>query len=69
VGSDGTYFGRNFGAFNDALRGGPGFAERDDDDYIVEWREHAQSRASLGQQFEALVEIFERQIPGRLRLC
>jgi len=105
VGSDGRHFGRNLDAFNDALRGGPGFPERDDDDYIVEWREHEQSRVSLGYPetvrqlerrlttchplnrphvqadldaaragrgrtaFDWLVEIFERQIPGRLRLC
>jgi hypothetical protein len=71
VGSDGRYFGRNFNAFNDALRGGPGMPEtdNDDDDYIVEWREHEQSRARLGQPFEVLVEIFERQVPDRLRLC
>lgn len=105
VGSDGGYFGRNLDAFNDALSGGPGFPERDDDDYIVEWREHEESRASLGYPetvrqlerrlttchplnrpyvqadldaaraghgrtvFDWLVEIFERQVPGRLRLC
>jgi Barstar (barnase inhibitor) len=54
VGSDGRYFGRDFGAFNDGLRGGPGFPERDDDGYIVEWREHEQSRASLSLPFEVL---------------
>jgi hypothetical protein len=52
LGGDGRRFGRNLDAFNDALSGGPGTPETGDDDddwtYLVEWREHELSRASLG---------------------
>lgn len=102
VNGPGGYFGRNLDAFNDCLRGG--FGTPEDDDYIVEWHHHEQSRAALGYPetvrqlerrlarchpsnrpavradleaaragqgptvFDWLAEIFEDQIPGRLRL-
>lgn len=46
VSGPGGYFGRNLDAFNDCLRGG--FGAPEDDDYIIEWRHHEQSRAALG---------------------
>jgi len=102
VNGSGGYFGGNLDAFNDCLSGG--FGTPEDDDFIVEWRGHELSRASLGYPetarqlklrlarchpsskprvraelkaaraghgptvFDWLVEIFEDQIPGRLRL-
>lgn len=98
----GGYFGRNLDAFNDCLRGG--FGTPEDDDFVVEWRDHEVSRLNLGypetvrqlelrltrchptnrsavradleaaragrgtRVFDWLVEIFEDQVPGALRL-
>lgn len=97
------YFGRNLGALADCLSGGPGGPE--DDDYALEWRDHAVSRERLGYLetarqlerrvalchptnrpvvearlkaarnergptiFDQLIEIFEQNAPGKLRLC
>jgi len=102
VNGPGGYFGQNLDAFNDCLRGG--FGTPDDDDFVVEWRDHELSQGNLGYLetvrqlelrlgrchpsnspsvradlqaaraghgptvFDWLVEIFEEQIPGRLRL-
>lgn len=46
VNGPGGYFGKNLDAFADCLSGG--FGTPDDDDYVVEWREHQVSRAHLG---------------------
>lgn len=103
VNGPGGYFGRNLDAFSDCLRGG--FGTPDDDDFIVEWRDHDLSRQHLGYSetvrqlelklarchpsnrpsvradletaraglgptvFDWLMEIFEGEVPGRLRLC
>ncbi|MGW2375931.1 MULTISPECIES: barstar family protein [Kitasatospora] len=45
IGVDG-YFGRNLDAFADCLRGG--YASAEDDDYVIEWRNHEVSRRKLG---------------------
>jgi RNAse (barnase) inhibitor barstar len=103
VNGPGGYFGRNLDAFADCLRGG--FGTPDDDDFVVEWRDHELSRRSLGfaetvrqlelrlarchpanrpsvraeleaaqaergpTVFDWLVEIFQEEQPGTLRLC
>ena len=59
-GPDG-YFGRNLDAFADCLRGG--FGTPDDDDFVVQWRDHELSRRSLG--FSETV----RQLELRLARC
>jgi Barstar (barnase inhibitor) len=46
VNGPGGYFGSNLDAFNDCLSGG--FGTPEDGDFIVEWRDHELSRASLG---------------------
>lgn len=46
VNGPGGYFGRNLDAFNDCLRGG--FGTPDDDDFVIEWRDHQLSRQALG---------------------
>lgn len=59
-GPDG-YFGRNLDAFADCLSGG--FGTPDDDDYVVEWRDHQASREHLGYPETA------RQLEIRLSRC
>ncbi|MEV6291373.1 barstar family protein [Streptomyces sp. NPDC051896] len=46
INGPGGYFGRNLDAFADCLSGG--FGTPDDDDYIIEWRDHQISREYLG---------------------
>ncbi|MFC9242645.1 barstar family protein [Streptomyces sp. NPDC057136] len=46
VNGPGGYFGRNLDAFADCLSGGMGTP--DDDDFVIEWRDHAQSAQALG---------------------
>ncbi|MFB7453483.1 barstar family protein [Streptomyces sp. NPDC056194] len=55
------YFGRNLDAFADCLSGG--FGTPDDDDYVVEWRDHQVSRQHLGYPETA------RQLEIRLSRC
>ncbi|MFD8260175.1 barstar family protein [Streptomyces griseoluteus] len=45
INGPGGYFGRNLDAFADCLSGGMGAP--DDDDYVVEWRDHQVSREFL----------------------
>lgn len=61
VNGPGGYFGRNLNAFNDCLRGG--FGTPEDDDYIIEWHHHEQSRAALGHPETV------RQLELRLAHC
>ncbi|MFD7449751.1 barstar family protein [Kitasatospora sp. NPDC059827] len=58
IGADG-YFGRNLDAFADCLSGG--FGTPDDDDYVIEWRDHEASRRALG--YPETVRQLERQLP------
>lgn len=46
VNGPGGYFGKNLDSFADCLSGG--FGQPDDDDYVVEWRDHQASRTYLG---------------------
>ncbi|PVC81566.1 barstar family protein [Streptomyces sp. CS014] len=46
INGPGGYFGRNLDAFADCLSGG--FGTPDDDDYVIEWRDHQVSRQHLG---------------------
>ncbi|MFF2228748.1 barstar family protein [Streptomyces globisporus] len=55
------YFGRNLDAFADCLSGG--FGTPDDDDYVIEWRDHQVSRRHLGYPETA------RQLEIRLARC
>ncbi|MEU9388378.1 barstar family protein, partial [Streptomyces sp. NPDC048279] len=57
----GGYFGKNLDAFADCLSGG--FGQPDDDDYVVEWRDHQASRECLGYPETA------RQLEIRLSRC
>ncbi|MGG7569519.1 barstar family protein [Streptomyces sirii] len=61
VNGPGGYFGRNLDAFADCLSGG--FGAPDDDDYVVEWRDHKASRECLGYAETA------RQLEIRLWRC
>ncbi|MFI1676419.1 MULTISPECIES: barstar family protein [unclassified Streptomyces] len=61
VNGPGGYFGRNLDAFNDCLAGG--FGTPDDDDFAVEWHDHAHSRQALGHTETA------RQLEIRLGRC
>ncbi|MFJ2829267.1 barstar family protein [Streptomyces sp. NPDC087263] len=61
VNGPGGYFGKNLDAFADCLSGG--FGQPDDDDYVVEWREHQASRERLGYPETA------RQLEIRLSRC
>ncbi|MFF8726823.1 barstar family protein [Streptomyces sp. NPDC015171] len=61
VNGPGGYFGGNLDAFADCLSGG--FGTPDDDDYVIEWREHRLSREHLGHQETA------RQLEIRLSRC
>ncbi|MFJ6543218.1 barnase inhibitor [Streptomyces sp. NPDC091385] len=58
---DGTRIGRNLDAFAGCLSGG--FGTPDDDDYVVEWRDHQVSRERLGHPETA------RQLEIRLARC
>lgn len=70
AGDNGRYFGRSLAAFDDALSGGPGWPEGAvGADFIVEWRDHEISQAGLGRSFGHLVKVFERRVPGCLKLC
>jgi hypothetical protein len=70
VGSDGEHFIRTLPAFDDILSGGPGWPEHvTGTKFIVEWRDHEHSQAALGRSFRLLVKIFERRVPGSLKLC
>ncbi|GLW19802.1 hypothetical protein Stsp01_65450 [Streptomyces sp. NBRC 13847] len=55
------YFGRSLDAFADCLSGG--FGTPNDDDYVVEWRDHQVSREHLGYPETA------RQLEIRLSRC
>ena len=48
VNGPGGSFGRNLDAFADCLGGGHGTP--DDGDFVIEWRDHARSRAALGHE-------------------
>jgi hypothetical protein len=61
INGTGGYFGSNLDAFADCLSGGLGAP--DDDDYVVEWREHQVSREHLGYPETA------RQLEIRLSRC
>lgn len=61
VNGPGGYFGRNLDALNDCLAGG--FGTPDDDDFTVEWHDHASSRQALGHAETA------RQLEIRLGRC
>lgn len=61
VNGPGGYFGTNLDAFNDCLRGGLGTSE--DNDFLVEWRDHEVSRVNLG--YDETV----RQLELRLARC
>ncbi|WP_097239016.1 MULTISPECIES: barstar family protein [unclassified Streptomyces] len=60
IGDDG-YFGRNLDAFADCLRGG--YGTPDDEDWVIEWRDHEVSRRNLGYPETA------RQLQLRLARC
>lgn len=61
INGPGGYFGRNLDAFADCLSGG--FGAPDDDDHVVEWRDHRVSREHLGYPETA------RQLEIRLSRC
>ncbi|MEU6145019.1 barstar family protein [Streptomyces sp. NPDC047081] len=61
VNGPGGYFGKNLDALIDCLRGG--FGTPEDDDYVMEWRDHAVSRERLGHAETA------RQLEIRLSHC
>ncbi|MDX3710260.1 barstar family protein [Streptomyces europaeiscabiei] len=61
INGPGGYFGRNLDALADCLSGG--FGAPDDDDYVVEWRDHQVSREHLGHPETA------RQSEIRLSRC
>ncbi|MDX3778403.1 barstar family protein [Streptomyces europaeiscabiei] len=61
INGPGGYFGRNLDALADCLSGG--FGAPDDDDYVVEWRDHQVSREHLGHPETA------RQLEIRLSRC
>ncbi|MEV7326364.1 barstar family protein [Streptomyces sp. NPDC093970] len=61
INGPGGHFGRNLDAFADCLSGG--FGAPDDDDYVVEWRDHQVSREYLGHPETA------RQLEIRLTHC
>ncbi|MFB7916405.1 barstar family protein [Streptomyces sp. NPDC056061] len=48
VNGPGGYFGRNFDSLADCLSGGMGTP--DDEDFVLEWREHARSARALGHE-------------------
>ncbi|WP_326673295.1 barstar family protein [Streptomyces sp. NBC_01257] len=48
VNGPGGYFGRGLDAFADCLRGGMGTP--DDDDFVIEWRDHEMSARALGHE-------------------
>ncbi|SEN98542.1 barstar family protein [Actinacidiphila rubida] len=61
INGPGGYFGRNLDAFADCLRGG--FGTPDDDDFVVEWRDHQTSREYMGYPETV------RQLEIRLARC
>ncbi|MFF8965624.1 barstar family protein [Streptomyces globisporus] len=61
INGPGGYFGQNLDAFADCLSGG--FGAPDDDDYVIEWRDHQVSRRHLGYPETA------RQLEIRLARC
>ncbi|MFD5199722.1 barstar family protein [Streptomyces sp. NPDC058375] len=61
VNGPGGYFGRGPDSFADCLRGG--FGTPDDDDFAVEWYDHAESARALGHAETA------RQLEIRLSRC
>ncbi|MGX7760281.1 barstar family protein [Streptomyces angustmyceticus] len=61
INGPGGHFGRNLDAFADCLSGG--FGTPDDDDYVVEWRDHQVSREHLGYSETA------RQLEIQLSRC
>jgi RNAse (barnase) inhibitor barstar len=61
VNGPGGHFGRNLDSLADCLRGG--FGTPDDDDYVVEWREHQVSRAHVNYPETA------RQLEIRVARC
>lgn len=48
VNGPGGYFGRNLDAFADCLSGGMGTPE--DNDFVIEWRDHTLSARALGHE-------------------
>ncbi|MFJ6511823.1 barstar family protein [Streptomyces sp. NPDC091406] len=61
VNGPGGYFGRGLDSFADCLRGG--FGTPDDDDFAVEWHDHAESARALGPAETV------RQLEIRLSRC
>ncbi len=61
VNGTGGYFGRNLDSLNDCLRGG--FGTPDDGDFVIEWRDHEESRRALGHPETA------RHLEGVLTRC
>jgi hypothetical protein len=61
INGPGGYFGSNLDAFADCLSGG--FRTPDDDDHVVEWRDHRVSRGCPGYPETA------RQLEIRLSRC
>ncbi|MEV1068788.1 barstar family protein [Streptomyces sp. NPDC050263] len=62
VNGPGGYFGNNLDALADCLSGGFGQPD-DDDDYVIEWRDHQASRENLSHLETA------RQLEIRLSRC
>lgn len=65
VNGPGGYFGKNLDSFADCLSGG--FGQPDDDDYVVEWRDHQASRNYLShpetaRQLEILLSCSRDQM-------
>ncbi|WP_328906618.1 barstar family protein [Streptomyces sp. NBC_00234] len=69
VNGPGGYFGRNLDAFADCLSGGMGTP--DDEDFVIEWRDHTRSAEALGHPETAryLRRLAQRAHPtSRIRL-
>lgn len=68
VNGPGGYFGRNLDAFADCLSGGMGAPE--DNDFVIEWRDHTLSARALGHEETArhLRRLTTRAHPDSLPL-
>ncbi|MFF1925323.1 barstar family protein [Streptomyces sp. NPDC058221] len=66
VNGPGGYFGNGLDSFADCLRGGMGTP--DDDDFVIEWRDHARSARALGHEETAryVRGLFGRAHPDNL---